>query len=436
MKKTELKGLDISLYTEKLNNELEIYLIPYSNKKNYFISYATHFGSDITSFTDNENKTHTPPLGVAHFLEHKMFEQPSGEDPFTFFSKTGTDSNASTSYDNTQYICMGTKNFKENLRYLIKFVNTPYYTDENVEKEKGIIAEEINMYADDPDYKLGMKLRESLYKNSPRRIDIAGTVKEIYKITKENLYDCYNSFYKPNNMFIIIVGNFDKDEALSVIKEELDSKEKSNISEVEDVIEPKEVNRKNLTIKEDIEVSKLGFGLKIPITNLTLKDEELDLYLNMLTNILFGSSSEFRERIREKKLISNIYTDWERLNDYRTFYIMASTKNPDKLLEEIVDELNDLSLPEKVFERLKKVWIANEVKMIDDIYATMYNCFDDIIKYNKIITNRLELIKKMNINKLNDLVKEIDFTNTSVVKMLSKNVKDKKFKIDNLSIEN
>lgn len=430
MKKTELKGLDISLYTEKLNNDLEIYLIPYSNKKNYFISYATRFGSDVISFTDNENKTHTPPLGVAHFLEHKMFEQPSGEDPFTFFSKTGTDSNASTSYDNTQYICTGTKNFKENLRYLIKFVNTPYYTDENVEKEKGIIAEEIKMYADDPDYKLGMKLRESLYKNSPRRIDIAGTVKEIYKITKEDLYDCYNSFYKPNNMFIIIVGNFDKDEALNIIKEELASKEKSNISAVKDVIEPKEVNRKNLTIKEDIEVSKLGFGLKIPVTNLTLKDEELDLYLNMLTDILFGSSSEFRERIREEKLINNIYTDWEKLNNYRTFYIMASTKNPDKLLEEIKDELKDLSLPEKVFERLKKVWIANEVKMIDDIYATMYNSFDDIIKYNKIITNRLELIKKMNINKLTELVKEIDFTNTSVVKMLSKNVKDKKFKIE------
>lgn len=430
MKKTELKGLDISLYTEKLNNDLEIYLIPYSNKKNYFISYATRFGSDVISFTDNENKTHTPPLGVAHFLEHKMFEQPSGEDPFTFFSKTGTDSNASTSYDNTQYICTGTKNFKENLRYLIKFVNTPYYTDENVEKEKGIIAEEIKMYADDPDYKLGMKLRESLYKNSPRRIDIAGTVKEIYKITKEDLYDCYNSFYKPNNMFIIIVGNFDKDEALNIIKEELASKEKSNISAVKDIIEPKEVNRKNLTIKEDIEVSKLGFGLKIPVTNLTLKDEELDLYLNMLTDILFGSSSEFRERIREEKLINNIYTDWEKLNNYRTFYIMASTKNPDKLLEEIKDELKDLSLPEKVFERLKKVWIANEVKMIDDIYATMYNSFDDIIKYNKIITNRLELIKKMNINKLTELVKEIDFTNTSVVKMLSKNVKDKKFKIE------
>ena len=107
MKKVDLEGLDLSLYTERLANDLDIYLLPYSNKKNYFISYATHFGSDITSFVDNEGNIHTPPLGVAHFLEHKMFEQASGEDPFTFFSKTGTDSNASTSYDYTQYICMG-----------------------------------------------------------------------------------------------------------------------------------------------------------------------------------------------------------------------------------------------------------------------------------------------------------------------------------------
>jgi len=196
MKEIELKGLDVTLYTEKFDNDLDIYLLPLKNKKNYFISYATHFGSDVLSFTDNEDKTHTPPLGIAHFLEHKMFEQESGEDPFTFFSQSGTDSNASTSYDNTQYICSGTKKFRENLRYLIKFVNSPYYTDENVEKEKGIIAEEIKMYADIPDYKLELKLRECLYKNSPRRIDIAGTVQEINKITKEDLYDCYNSFYK------------------------------------------------------------------------------------------------------------------------------------------------------------------------------------------------------------------------------------------------
>lgn len=173
MKKISLKGLDIDAYTETLNNGLEVFMIPYDNKKNYFISYATRFGSDVLEFTDDKKKNHKPPLGVAHFLEHKMFEEESGIDPFTFFSESGTDSNASTSFDNTQYICYGNKEFNKNLRYLLQFVSRPYYTDENVEKEKGIIAEEINMYEDIPDFKLEMQLRECIYKNSPRRIDIA-----------------------------------------------------------------------------------------------------------------------------------------------------------------------------------------------------------------------------------------------------------------------
>ena len=130
MKKIELKGLEATLYQETLDNGLEIYLLPYENKKNYYISYATHFGSDVLQFTDTTGKTHTPPLGVAHFLEHKMFEEESGIDPFSFFSESGTDSNASTSYDNTQYICAGTRNFRENLRqnllYMIKLKSNIY----------------------------------------------------------------------------------------------------------------------------------------------------------------------------------------------------------------------------------------------------------------------------------------------------------------------
>ena len=419
MKKIELKGLEATLYQETLDNGLEIYLLPYENKKNYYISYATHFGSDVLQFTDTTGKTHTPPLGVAHFLEHKMFEEESGIDPFSFFSESGTDSNASTSYDNTQYICAGTRNFRENLRYLIQFVNRPYYTDENVEKEKGIIAEEIKMYDDIPDYKIEQKLRECLYKNSPRRIDIAGTVNEINKITKEDLYDCYNSFYKPNNMFIEVVGNFNVDDAIEVIKEELQNKEKSNVSEIKEIIEPTSVNKKELTIKEKIDVEKIALGLKVPIKDLSLKEIELDLYLTMITNILFGSSSEFRERVRKEKILSNIYTEWETLKDFRTFYLESSTTNPDKLLEEIKEEFKNMQLPENAFDRIKKVWIANEVKMIDEISATSYNIYDDILRYNKVIPNRLELIRKMNYEKLKKLVKEINFENISIVKMLS-----------------
>ena len=420
MKKINLTGLDMCCYQETLDNGLEIYMLPYENKKNYFISFATRFGSDVLEFTDANKKTYTPPLGVAHFLEHKMFEQESGEDPFTFFSTSGTDANASTSFDSTQYICYGTKEFARNLQYLLHYVESPYYTDSNVEKEKGIIAEEINMYRDMPDFKLEMKLRECLYKKHPRRIDIAGTVEEIERITKEDLYACYHNFYVPNNMFVLVVGNFKKDEALKIIREELDDKEKKVLPKVKKVLEPEKVERKEFTLKENIEVPKIALGLKVPTKNLSLKGLELDLYLNILTTILFGSSSLFQERVRQDKLLSEVYTEWESIEDYRTFYIMASTENPNLLVKEIEKEFQNISITKEDFERIQKVWIANEVRMIDNIDATVSNLYDDILKYGEVFSGKIDSIKKMNINTLKKLIDKIDFQNISVVKMLPK----------------
>jgi len=423
MKKINLKGLDMDCYTETLENGLEIYMLPYDQKKNYFISYATRFGSDVLEFTDQKKKTTTPPLGIAHFLEHKMFEQETGEDPFTFFSESGTDANASTSFDSTQYICYGTKEFAKNLRYLLSYVNSPYYTDSNVNKEKGIIAEEIKMYEDMPDFKLEMKLRECIYKKHPRRIDIAGTVEEIEKITKEDLYACYNNFYIPNNMFILIVGNFKKEEALSIIRDELEDKKKVSLPKVKKMIEPEKVNDKEYTMEEDIEVPKIAFGLKVPTKNISLKDLELDLYLNILTTILFGSSSSFRERVRQEKLLSGMYMEWENIEDYRTFYLTASTIYVERLLTEIKKELKNIEIKEEDFNRIKKVWIANEVRIIDNIDATVSNLYDDILKYHQIIPNKIEMIKNMKLKTLKDLISKIDFQNTSVVKMISKKEK-------------
>ena len=423
MKTMELDSLEKTLYYETLENGLEIYLLPYEDKKNYFISYATKYGSDVTKFKES-GKEYTPPLGVAHYLEHKMFEQESGEDPFTFFSCSGTDGNASTSYDNTQYICYGTKAFKENLKYLLDFVNNPYFTDENVEKEKGIIAEEIKMYGDVPDYKLEMRLRDNLYKKSPRKYDIAGTVEEIRKITKEDLYKCYNAFYAPNNMFVLITGNFSVGDAISVIKESLEGKEERPLPKIIYEEEREEVVRKEETIYENIEVPKIGFGIKVPKKSISLKDVERDLYLNMLTTILFGSSSEFRERVREDKILNDIYIEWEEEYNYKTFYILATTTSPDQLIEEIKYELSHISISEKTFERIKKVWIANEVKMIDHIERTENNLFDDIISYNKVITNRISLIRKMNIKVLEDMIKKINLSHTSILKMMNKNTED------------
>ena len=421
MKAIELKGLEKTLFHEQLKNGLDIYLLPYPDKTNYFISYATRYGSDVLSFKDGGE--YTPPLGVAHYLEHKLFEEPSGEDPFTFFSYSGSDGNASTSYDNTQYICMGSKNFKENLSYLLRFVNNPYFTDENVEKEKGIIAEEIKMYNDQPDYKLEMKLRENIYHISPRRYDIAGSVDEIKRITKEDLYKCYEAFYKPNNMFVLITGKFDPEEALSIIREELDHKVEDELPIVIKVKEPKTVVKASDTIYESIEIPKIGYGVKIPKSCISLDELETNLYLNMLTTILFGASSEFRERTRESKILNDIYLDWEEEENYHTFYILASTTSPEQLLQEIQYELTHVSVSERSLERIKKVWIANEIKMIDNPDKTQSNLFDDIITYRKVIPNRIEIIKKMNIKELEKLVKGLDLSHVSIIKMLNKKSK-------------
>jgi len=420
MKTINLSGLDMNYYVETLDNGLEIYMLPYDNKKNYFISFATRFGSEVIEFKDEKQISHKLPLGIAHFLEHKMFEQESGEDPFTFFSKSGTGCNASTSFDNTQYICYGNKKFEENLEYLISFVNDPYYTDSNVNKEKGIITEEINMYEDMPDIKLEMELRKNIFHKHPRRIDIAGTVEEINKITKEDLYNCYSNFYIPNNMFILIVGNFNKEKAVEIIKKKLDYKKKEQLPEIEQVEEKDEIKKSKTEITSNIEIPKLAYGLKIPTKNLKLDSVELDLYLNILTTILFGASSEFRERVRNEKIVNGIHTEWENLEDFRVFYLMASTKEPDKLEEEIKDEISNLSITESSFNRIKKVWIANEIRMIDNIDATVNNLYDDILKYRSIISDRIDKIKSMKLKILEELIKKIDFKNTSIVQMLPK----------------
>jgi len=423
MREINLVGMDKTVYQELLKNGLEIYLVPYEDKKNYTMSYATKYGADVLKFITKEGE-YTPPLGVAHFLEHKMFEEPSNEDPFTFFSNSGSDSNAYTSYDHTQYVCMGNKNFEENLRYLIRFVNNPYFTDENVEKEKGIIAEEIKMYNDIPDFKLEKQLRKNIYHNSSRKEDIAGTIEEINKITKEDLYKCYNAFYEPNNMFIMITGCFDKDKALEIIKEELEDKEISIPPRVLFDKEPTSVVKKEEVLYENIEIPKIAIGIKIPKKSIPLEDIEKDLYLSMLTTAIFGSSSEFRERVRESKQLNDIYMEWENEHSYKTFYLLAATTKPEELLKEIEYELTHISIPKKTFERIKKVWIANEVKLVDHLERMESYLFDDIINYQKIVENRVEIIRNMDIKEMEKLIKKIDLSERSIIKMLNKNKKD------------
>ena len=419
MKEIELSKLDMTLYYDKLKNGLEVYLLPYDNKNNYYMSYATRYGSETTTFVPaGEEEEVSVPLGIAHFLEHKMFEQEDGVDPFTYFSESGTGANAMTFFDYTQYICYGTKKFEDNLEYLIKYVNSPYYTDQNVEKEKGIIAEELKMYADIPDYQLDNYLRQNVYHKHPRRIDIGGSVEEIYKITKEDLYTCYNSFYSPNNMFILIVGGFDKDKAYEIIKNSLEDIDNRGKAKTSKISEPKEVRCEYQEVSSNISVPKIAVGLKICDRTLGKYNIfDLDLYIQMISTILFGSSSSFRERVRNKKLINNFYTEVETIDGFHTLYIMSSSEEPDELIKEIKDELGNVKINKNDFERIKKVWIANEVKMIDDVDSTVNNLYDDIIRYKEVVGDKIDRIRNLDIDIMNEIVKNINFNNIAIVKM-------------------
>lgn len=420
------KELELNGFYEKLENGLEIYLVPMKKKEKYFLCYGTKYGSTTTTFTPGDSKKEvTVPDGIAHFLEHKMFEQEDGVDPFTFFSKSGTDANAATDFNSTRYIALGTKNYEENLRYLIHYVNSPYFTDENVEKEKGIITQEINMYRDEAECAIENTIRQNTYHKDHHRIDMAGEVKDIKKITKEDLYLCYDNFYQPRNMFLIVVGNFDVNTTKKIIEEELKplKNKTETIPIIKEIKEPVSIKKKEDIVPFNITIPKIMVSIKNARTNFKIEENvKLDLYLFIILNTAFGNSSTFRERMTNSNLMTKFYTEIETIPDYHTIYFYAESTDPKKLIEEMKKEFNQIVVTEEDLERYKKVLIATEIKQADYVDNVMSSIMGDIIKYNQLIDNPIEIYKSLNIGELNKVLKGIDFKNRAVVTYVPKNM--------------
>ena len=430
MKKIEFsKELELKGYYEKLANGLEVYLIPMENKDKYYLTYATKFGSTTTSFIPGDAKKEvTVPDGIAHFLEHKMFEQENGEDPFTFFSKSGTDANASTNFEGTRYIAEGTKNYEENLRYLIKYVNSPYFTDENVEKEKGIIAQEINMYKDQAEYAIENTLRQNTYHKDHHRIDIAGEVKDINKITKEQLYLCYNNFYQPRNMFLLVVGKFDLEKTKQIVDELLRPLENKTetIPIVKEIKEPSTIKKKEEVVPFNITIPKIMLSIKTPTSNFKIKEDiKLNLYLYIIINTAFGNGSFFKERVTNQNLMTKFYTDCESVPHYKTIYLYAESSSPEELLQEIYNEFEHIHVTEEDLNRFRKALIAQEIKQADYVDGVTISITNDIIKYNQLYSDPIGLYKSLTIDELNQVGKTIDFKNRALVTYMPKNINKK-----------
>lgn len=417
MKAIELKGLDQTLYYEKLENGLEVYMLPYKNKSNYTMHYLTKYGSIQTTFIPyGEKEKITVPDGIAHFLEHKMFEQEDGVDPFTYAAKTGTYSNASTNFECTRYYFEGNQAFQDNLNYLLDFVGSPYFTDENVEKEKGIIAEEIKQYDDEVEWVFEEEMKKALLQKDNHRIDIAGTIESINTITKEDLYNTYYTFYQPSNMFLVISGDFKVEDAINTIKNnETLRNAKTNFKvKVFQEEEPLAVNEKIKELEFNVVNTKVGYGIKIPIKH--IKDKYLfNLYIGLMLSIKFGLSSVFREKLKKEQLMTSFYMEREIVGEYLIIVFKADSETPFELIEEIKKELANIEIPEEEINRLKKVWISSEVIMIDNINMSLENIVDDIIEFGDIIPNKVEIFRSLNKKDYDKILSSIDFSNSSTV---------------------
>lgn len=355
----------------KHKSGLTICLYPMREYSTAFAIFGAKYGSIDTTFKTKKDADYVAvPEGIAHYLEHKLFENDDC-DALEQYAKTGASANAYTTFDSTAYYFSCTREFEENLRILLNFVQNPYFTDESVQKEQGIISQEIKIYLDDPSWRVFFNGLCAVYHYNPVRIDIAGTTESIAKIDKELLYRCYNAFYNLNNMVLSVAGNFDPDDVIRICDELLKTSENQEL----DIIIPEEP----YGVKEKRCVQKLYCA--VPLFQLAFKMPNYEGYENtrnfIIYNMLFetalGSSSPFFSRLYESGLINDTFHVG--VFNGRGFFLPVAdgeSRDPDRVTKEIIDELNHLKktgLPRDEFEIVKKMTYGELIGTFNNVGA-------------------------------------------------------------------
>ncbi len=420
MNKVTLKNLDVNIFHEKLDNGLNIYVIPKNDINNIYVTFTTNFGSNEVEFVPNGEKEMVKvPLGVAHFLEHKMFEQEDGQDPFSFFGERGSDANANTNNFKTTYLFSGPEFFEENINFLLDYVQAPYFTDENIEKEKGIIEQEIKMYQDDPYTRMYETILKNSLLNNPMKDPIIGNVKTVRSITKEDLYTCYNTFYHPANMFVVVSGNVDVETTIRIIKENQNKKQFDCFQKIvtKKYDEPNEIVKQKEILKLNVTIPKVCINYKISIPKINgISAQKIKTYLSIFFDLKFGMTSLLNEKLREEEIIiDSLGGDAVDARSHMLYAVCGETNKKEELLKSLIESMNNLSVNEEDLERKKKAYLSSFIYMTDSIFRLNNKVMNDINKYGKIIDNDYDEIKSLNINEMNEVLNNIDFSNYNIV---------------------
>jgi predicted Zn-dependent peptidase len=373
MEKIEFKQLQEELYHEKLENGLEVYILPKKGFNKTFATFTTKYGSIDNHFVPLGSKEYIKvPDGIAHFLEHKLFEKEDG-DVFQQFSKQGASANAFTSFTRTAYLFSSTSNVELNLDTLMDFVQEPYFSEKTVEKEKGIIGQEITMYDDNPDWRLYYGVIQNLYENHPVRIDIAGTVESISHINKDLLYECYGTFYHPSNMLLFVVGPVNVEQTMKQIKDNQNKKQFEPVTEIKRQFpnEPVAAAEKKQVLQMNVQTSKCLVGIKANQVEQSGSDMlRNELSLNIILDILFGKSSDHYQKLYSEGLIDDSFSyDYSQEKGFGFAMIGGDTPSPDKLAETLKSMLMTAkqgdNFTNESLERAKKKKIGGFLRAVN-----------------------------------------------------------------------
>lgn len=412
MNRIENKVLNEELFYDKLDNGLEVFFMPKKGFAKQYAVFSTNYGSNDLEFVPfGRGERIRVNEGIAHFLEHKMFEQEDGSNAFDKFAQLGVSANAYTNFDMTSYLFTSTENFYEALEHLIQYVQSPHFTDENVEKEKGIIAQEIKMYDDNPDWRVYFNTLKAMYINHPNRIDIAGTVESVYRITKEELYDCYNTFYSPQNMALFVVGDLEWDRVLETAR----SSQRSYGGEILGMElerfypqEPEAVAQKS--VQESLSVSMPMFNIGFKETSVGERGEALlrrELSTEILLDMLYKKGSSFHEELYLGGLINESFScSYTLTPDHGYTMIGGESKDPQRVLEKVMEyagRYREKGLELEYFERIKKKKIGNFLKYFDSLEFIANN----FISYHFKGINLLEYLETLKGIEFDDVKKRL-----------------------------
>ncbi|MEG0019993.1 MAG: pitrilysin family protein, partial [Oscillospiraceae bacterium] len=362
--------------------------------------FATNFGSIDRKFIVG-GKEQEIPAGVAHFLEHKMFEDEDG-DAFDKFSKTGASANAFTGFDKTCYIFTATDNVEESLDILLSFVTKPYFTKETVEKEQGIIGQEIKMYDDSANWRALFGVLDGLYKNHAVKYDIAGTTESIAEITPEMLYKCADAFYCPSQMMLSVAGNITAEQVVAAVERAGLSDKKADVKKVL-VNEPEEINYSQKSIKMPISIPLVAMGFKenfkAPIT------AEKEIIGDIIMEVLTGSTSELFNKLYDENIVNGTF-EGEIFSgtDYYSEIISGETTQPEVLVEKIeaaVAKLKENGITQEQFETSKNAMYGSMIMDFENIEEVATNIVNAYFS-GETAYNSLEVLSRLTLKDVND----------------------------------